>query len=821
MATLISKQNGGFSAAATWALADTTSLQLTGTSTTSLTTSYVGGTAFTPGAIVVDGIGVHIHTRAQTASGTFSVRLSAGGVLVAGTEVTVNVADVIYDSSGWFFFKFAAPVTLVAATAYKVDAKVTVTSGVTLKRDGTTANYARFLRTTTVSPAAPAAADVTIITGEWTAAGTSTVWTVTLDTTSAAVSYGNLWVGSKGVANCATDAATAYYLKLAGNLTVGGGGEFKLASSGTRLPASSTWTIHFASASAGQYGFICEGGLVGIYGALQPVPSTLLTANAASGAVSLTSSVATGWKSGDLIGIAMCGTGSTASETKALSADAVGTTLSIAALATAHSGTDPQQAELINLTRNVKIRGESVTFYSYLNMQAFAAAITLREIEFQYWGGSTSQKSGLYLASTSTTVAVDIQFCSIRDGARYGFEVAGAVGTSSSITFSSNVMYSILGGVIANAVSTGAIVTLYKITDNVFMLPTGVISYCFNLSTYGTAVDVSRNRMCGDGLSGGGISIEGNVNQQGVLDGNVVHNFGTNVNLIDVGKLTLSAWLSYDCTGAADIRFNNCRNLTMNNLRVFGTADTLIEFDIFPSYKITFEGGQCRKLTSTGATRAINMGVDCVDIVFNGMDFNGAVSFTYLMDAPGASAAQYRVEFHSCPCGTADPTAFGYYVMADGSFYKFSNYNNVAGDFRTYKAQGYLKRSTTLFDTTPASEEVHAVSLSNWGLMRSTRIAVWVNAGDAVTVSVRVRKSAGYNTSGYAVEPKLYLERNPEQGIAADTLLGTMTVAHSTWQTLTGTTPAATQAGVFYFYVASGSHNGDADYVTIDTFTAA
>lgn len=59
MATLISSATGNFTAAATWKVADATSLQYALTGTTVCTTSFVNSTSFIPGAITVDGFGVY------------------------------------------------------------------------------------------------------------------------------------------------------------------------------------------------------------------------------------------------------------------------------------------------------------------------------------------------------------------------------------------------------------------------------------------------------------------------------------------------------------------------------------------------------------------------------------------------------------------------------------------------------------------------------------------------------------------------------------------------------------------------------------------
>jgi hypothetical protein len=91
MATRISCASGDFTAAATWATADATSLLDSEANNTALTTSYVESSAFTPGAITIDGIAVKVALRAAgSPATTMTVRLAQGGADVAGTVVTIN-----------------------------------------------------------------------------------------------------------------------------------------------------------------------------------------------------------------------------------------------------------------------------------------------------------------------------------------------------------------------------------------------------------------------------------------------------------------------------------------------------------------------------------------------------------------------------------------------------------------------------------------------------------------------------------------------------------------------------------------------------------
>ena len=62
------------------------------------------------------------------------------------------------------------------------------------------------------------------------------------------------------------------------------------------------------------------------------------------------------------------------------------------------------------------------------------------------------------------------------------------------------------------------------------------------------------------------------------------------------------------------------------------------------------------------------------------------------------------------------------------------------------------------------------------------------------------------------------LLQNTQIGIAADTVIDTHTAGSGTWQTLTGTTAAATANGVMEFIVRVYGTAGD---VFVDTWTAS
>jgi hypothetical protein len=381
MATLISSATGNFTAAATWKVADATSLQYALTGTTVCTTSFVNSTSFIPGAITVDGFGVYASSTSLAPSGTFTAELYNTTTSTTIATGTCNVSDINATNGGWIIFPFG-PVVLTAGQSYVIRCKTSVGSTVYLWRDATASNWTRVLRTTTT--AAPGAADLLIVAGETTGAGTGTTYTVTMDNT-AGTTFGvisatvpSLTVSKYGVLDYGTAASTNYRLVLAGLAYLHGSGTLNMGTSGTPIPATSTATLEFAITTLVDGGLVVrKGGTFRSYGTNTcTVTRALLAANLSAAGTVLTTDVSTGWKSGDEIAIAPTARVTTEGELRSLSIDASGTTVTISAGVTnAHLGyidADPRysrQAEVINLTRNVKVFGTSASLCSYIHVE--------------------------------------------------------------------------------------------------------------------------------------------------------------------------------------------------------------------------------------------------------------------------------------------------------------------------------------------------------------------------------------------------------------------------------------------------------------------
>lgn len=276
MATLLSRATGNFTAAGTWELIDSTSLVNSESATGTVTTSYLASTGATTGVITATGIGLKLSVRTGT-TGTLSTHLAVAGVEVSGTLVTINTADLPVAASadlngGWHFFKFSSPVTLSAATSYTVEVKTSSSSQIGLFASSGTL-WSHFISTSTTQ--APALGDDLIVAGEYTGAGTSNSFTVTMNNT-ATTDFGaaatslvtpSLAICNKGTLTYGVAASTNYYLKQSGNVVVYSGGFLNIGTVGAEIPRNSTAVLEFDCAADVDFGLnvrnlgslVCQG----------------------------------------------------------------------------------------------------------------------------------------------------------------------------------------------------------------------------------------------------------------------------------------------------------------------------------------------------------------------------------------------------------------------------------------------------------------------------------------------------------------------------------------------------------------------------------
>ena len=818
-ADLIAKANANLTTNTTWGVveAGASATQTTKSSNTNTTTSYVYSSAFTcTNTDVIDGM--LLHTKQVTTTGTVSVALSEDNGVTATREVTINATDLPADQT-WVFFKFGSTLTCDGGADYKVGIKGSSAGNATFYRDGTAGNWTRLLRTT--ADRTPVAADTFYVAGEWTAAGTVTARTVTMNET-ATTDYGLLEIGLQGSLTYGTSASTAYYLRLSGDINIWSGGTLNIGTVATPMPSTSTAKLNLDSGSNVQYGIIVNnGGTFVAQGATKTI-SSLLAANVSGGATSLTSSTSTAWLSGDEIVLASTTRTAADTEKKTMSGAATGTTIPIAALSSAHSGTSPTQAELVNLTRNVQVFGASASLQTYVYVGA-TAAVNWDYAEFYWMGSGTTNKRGIDVAIT--TGSFSASYCTFHD-----FTAASSLGinvsalTSGTFNLDHSIVALTYDAMFTNAATTN---TTWVVDSNLFMRNTtagnGIV-----LSDMGGTF--TNNTIVGSVAAGLNTIYINDTGTWGTFSGNVSHsNAGRGFTVVsNPGSTstfsTNTAWRNSDYgfywvnASPYPITINGFTGFgnTNGNIYFNGAVDTVVFNNLSLNGDTTF---------STPA----GISIVGANIVLNNSSLgvaSGILTTHTTADIAGTATAStfLGITGSNVTLGSTTPFSMGSNVILNAGFNKWGG---VAGANRNY-VQTYFNSPYTI---TQADTVIYKAASPSQRIApgvtavksRSSRKTVAVASAGTTAISVWVRKSASSDSGGAdynGAQPRLMVQSNASCGIGTggtDVVLATMTAAVGNWEQLSGTTSAASADCVLTAYV---DLDGTAGWVNVDDWAA-
>lgn len=790
MAILTNNSSGNFTTAATWSLIDTTSLLDTKVSTTTTTTAYVASPGFVPGAITIDGIGLQISSRNGTPVGTFSVRIAQAGVLVAGTEVVVDVVDIPLIPNGWVFFKFAAPVTLLAATTYTVDCKSQTNANVTIFRVTTPGNWSKYLRTTTNQ--APAAGDSLFIVGENISSGVFNTLTVTMDNTAATV-FGNIRLSGYGTMVSETNAATNYLLTTNTNLNIDGAGTLQLGDSVTPVPQSSSFILQINQGGVNvQFGIIItSNGIFRTYGAAK-TNRAFLAADAAVSATSLTTDISTGWLSGEEVVIAPTTATSTQLDVRTLSANAVGTTLTVPALTFAHQGTGDFIAEIANLTRNIKIQSDSATFTTYF-LNSGNSVVDFNYTEFTRMGSATASKRGFDVLTT--TGSFTINGCSFHRFNTNAFFLLNQA-QNNNITIQDSVFYSITNGLSNNS-------------------PTGsawLINNCWGFTSpftfsnqAGTITNIRST------ASATGINISNTVSNGATMSGFVSHSNSSSG--IGISSSTMAGQLISNLTTWRNLRglsTSGSSNVTLNNHTSYGNTFSGISITVCTN--LTVENSTYYGSTTILQPSGVVLEASSLNTVFNSCTFGTPT--THATGDVNVSTARswHDLKLNNCLFSSTNEVS-NRFQLAQNAFLGSSKHDQTNGVHKGWKRTATLDSDSDIQATAPLSVRITPSVSATKTFSANKGFAI--PSGKTATVSVMVRRSvAGDGTAYNGALPRLWLRQNNSAGITSDTLLATATAASlGAFESLIGAIPAATDNTVNYLYVDC---DGTTGWVNID-----
>jgi len=855
MARLFSFQDGNFTAANGWKNIDTTSFLMSVAGTTATTTSYVASTAFTPGAITVEGVGLFVANTAVGPTGTLDVQLwnSTGGSQVA--LVTINLSDLPSNGTQFAYFKFSAPVLLLAATNYQIRIRSSVAGTVTFNRDGTAGNWARFLVLNTTATAV--AGDDFFVMGEHTGAGTFNARTMTMDINSTS-NYGFMVTGNHGVINFPTNANTQLrlsteYIGTSSTCFLHSGNA--IVNQGTSVaPIQSGFTsimYQTATGAANRVYAITGSAVYNIYGENKRRITTL-AATVSAGATSLTTNDTTsGWLVGDQIVITGTRRVTTHAEvrtTTSVGANIAGWTTGLtnardgAAIAGVAANYVPGTvaAHIGNLTSNAIIRGVSTTLTCGVRIQQAGTMNANNALIINHGGTGNGT-----ISVQSATATLMMDECAFVDGTAASTICVGYTGTANfttgSITLTNNVFYNfqLYGFAITSAsVLTGTYdKTKFVLEDNLFCLclnASGAMVYslvnpvtlrrnilneCRSTSLYALNINLANNVIPNDSYDvvgniiynnvlGMGISARNNKDTNNPWSGNVVFR-NTSIGAVVNG--------SYNSTISSDRYFGNAlynlavspgfsesTNLDFVNLSISGETSYASQSGIALSLSASTVGGALLEADffncSIGVASGSATSHTTADIAFF---------------QPSTSVIQFcKLGFDDCLLGSTVKVSNSSRISR-GSYLKFRNFNATNNDHRAHYTSGILQTDTVITRSSPRSARLTPSTSFLSTDFASRKYAM--KAGQSAVVGCYIRTSvvgdgAAYNGS----LPQIILKRNYSLGILNDSVIGTATIASSgAWELVTGNIPAVDIDGVVEICVRC---NGTTGWVNVEDF---
>ena len=632
--------------------------------------------------------------------------------------------------------------------------------------------------------------------------------TVGADTGTAAIT-----INSTGKLEYLSTAAASYTLTCKGDLVVLG--TLEIGTVANPIPSTRTFTLRLnysATLADGEFGMNVNGGTLRLQGNALGFDRTYLAADASAAATTLTTADSTGWKAGDEIGIASTSRTSTQFEKRILSVDASGTTLTLTVgLTNAHSGTSPTRAEIVNLTRNVKVTAFDTSFTGYIVAQA-SGTIDADWAEFSFMGENVAGKKGIEL--NTTTGNVNFTRCAFHDFEDFGITVAAAaannitllncIGYNLNSTLSSGACFNQAGNAIVSVIldgvwfigGTGAGIATQDMTLQ--------ITNCVVTSVGGAGIDLNDT---------GQVAVN-------TFDGNVIHSvadYGLFCDNSGEGVTTFPAWTINNLTiwrsGLEGIRLaNNFHNLLFDAFVIRGCGTAAIQMTTLLNACIFRNGTLCGDTSFSTPTGFI--AENCFGVRFENCKFSEVTGIQAAMTQDISVVAQRFVDIVLDNCLLAASTeVLGMASAIPGSSVRSQRHDQSSGNHLSRYRQGTIEEDTSFYNLASPSEKLTPSSATIKLKASPKRFAI--NNGETATVKVSVRKSsvaaggADYNGN----PPRLILKRNYAMGLTTDTVLDVMLAGLNIWEQLSGQTPIVTGDGVLEVYVDC---DGTAGFINVD-----
>ncbi len=789
--------------------------------TTSGATSRSAG--FTPGAITIDALLVKLASR-QGSTGTLTVELynSTLAGLVTGGAVTINISDIQNYSTnalpgGWLMLKLAAPITLLSANVYMVDIITSNNSQVRMYA-GSGNDWSRQLRTTTTQ--AKAVNDKLIICGDKTGAGAGNSYTVTWLETATTI-YGPsaasnaLTVNDGGTLTLQTTASTAYIMNLLGSFVAYAGSTVNFGTSGTPLPSTSSFILTFQNAANVDCGFIARAlCTINVYGASKTSIITRMTVDKVATNTVITLLDTTGWAISDVLVFAPTTRTNSEAESKIISTVDSSTQVTLTAgLTNAHSGTNDAngdiRAEVGNLTRNIKIQGNTSTLGAYVYIET-TAIVTLRYCEFTKLGSNTSSKRGFDINTTTGTF--DCQYCSIHDCTvtnSIGFNILSASG--SNITISNNVCFNIANNHLINVATSG----VQTISNNMFCRNTDASTHLVILADVG---GVFSNNFCSASMASG-VNISSESAILNTFSNNYLHANAANGLLLGsiTGTISFTANQCHrNAQGVAIVNIAATSILTLDAFNLFGNSNYGIVLSLSqgggPSIGVLFTNAILNAGVTLTQPVGVQTGQTTVELLrFENCTFGATTSHATADINVGSINSGLLIWLYNCLLASTIEV-LNQANLTLGGFIASSKHDQTVGNFKYWTRNGTISYDSSIFNTSSPSQR--QTPNTSGAKIESSPIKLVVLSGQTATLNVYVRKSVVGDGAAYnGNQPRLILKKNVAAGISADTVLVTAVSANGVWEQLSGTTIAVTDDCELQFIVDC---DGTAGWINID-----
>ena len=577
-----------------------------------------------------------------------------------------------------------------------------------------------------------------------------------------------------------------------------------------------------------------------------------------------------GWKAGDVLGIAdttspqTTAAGSFFSESGTISIVNSATQVTLnSGLQHVHQGTVPFQAEVINLTKNVKIKGITQLLGPWIQFgtaNGNGAFVDIDHCEFTQLGSATTPKRGIETNCSGYQPygsRIDIQNCSFHDMFVNG-STPGCFATIStspadwgSLTFSNNVSYD-------SRTTGGPQLTLFATTSadsiisgNIFIGPFSNTS-SLTLNDFGFGPFINNTMAgCATGLniSEPITNNPGLVSTPGVMfqfSGNVIHSMGGNGILLQsiadsfIGPNTI--WRCKDflslnaATATSNIIFSglwihSCNSSLLGHIITQATSNV-----IFVGCSSDRDNASAlgQHITANASTADHNWKyVQCQFGMKTGAPWtpepagNACTLFGAQIASVGTQTFFIDISLINCTSNSnmwwGGPLASftkNYYIGQHVSGFKWfmddsrinlhnCTFADASGIYRTHKRNGMIDRVSS-----PTHTGNDAISMTCFTTSGNVGNGLWNNrletapfyaavaSGSTVTPTVYVMTAlSGTFDKPRLVQKACYDMCDLTPAFFNDTVLATFNAQSGVWTALTGTTAVAPRDGVFSFVV--------------------